>query len=148
MEKNKEYKSLVEKHIPSSRTIQNALRAFVGGGALCLVGEVISSLFIYMGAQRRDAYLYVTLIFIFLGSTLTALGVFDKMTKFILAGGLVPVCGFANSLTSAAMDAACDGHTVGVGAKIFAISGPVILYGTFTGAIYGIIYYICTLIWR
>lgn len=145
MKSNSEYKRLVLSHTPRSDTATNMLRAFVGGGALCLIGEGLSSLFIYIGASERDAYLFVTLSFIFIGSTLTALGVFDSLTDLILAGALVPVTGFANSLTSSAMDAACDGHTVGIGAKIFGVCGPVILFATVGGFLYGIVYFIYSL---
>ena len=141
MEKNEEYKSLVLRYTPKSSTAKNALRASLGGGAICLIGEGLSSLFIYMGADSKDAYLYVTLFFIFIGSSLTALGIFDSLSNLILAGALVPVTGFSNALTSSAMDASCDGHTVGVGAKIFGVCGPVILFATVGGFLYGFIYF-------
>lgn len=146
VEKNIDYKSCVERHTKRSSTVKNGIRAFLGGGTLCLVGEILSYIYIYMGLSESDAYLSVTLTFIFIGATLTALGVFDTLTNHIFAGALVPVTGFSNSVTSAAMDAADDGHTVGIGAKIFTVSGPVILFASLAGVLYGFVYYLTTLV--
>ncbi len=146
MEKNIDYQSCVGRHTKQSSTFKNGVRAFLGGGALCAVGEILSYIYIYLGLSKTDAYLSVTLTFIFIGATLTALGVFDTLTGVIFAGALVPVTGFSNSITSAAMDAADDGHTVGIGAKIFTVSGPVILFATIAGVLYGFVYYLTTLI--
>lgn len=146
MEKNKDYKLLTDRFNKKSPTAKNTLLAFVGGGAVCTLGEALSYIYIYMGAKKDDVYLLVTLTFIFIGATLTALGVFDKLTGYIFAGALVPVLGFSNSVTSAAMDAGADGHTVGVGAKIFTVSGPVILFAAIGGVLYGFVYYLTTLV--
>lgn len=146
MENNKAYKELCEKHAPTSKTVKNLVRAFLGGGTLCAVGEIFSYIYIYMGMSDTDAYLAVTLTFILIGSTLTSLGVFDSLTNHIFAGALVPVTGFSNSVTSAAMDAADDGHTVGIGAKIFTVAGPVVLFATLAGVLYGLVYFFTTLI--
>ena len=144
METNKDYKRLVSKHTPGSKIRENATRAALGGGFICATGEGLSMLFERLYADTRTAYLLVTLTFIFIGATLTALGVFDKLTGIILAGALLPVTGFSNALTSAAMDAARDGHTVGVGAKIFSVAGPVILFAAISGSLYGLIYFLYT----
>lgn len=146
MEKNIDYKNCVMRHTKKSSTFKNAVYAFIGGGVLCTVGEILSYIYIYFGMSDTDAYLSVTLTFIFIGATLTALGVFDNLTNFIFAGALVPVTGFSNSVTSAAMDAADDGHTAGIGAKIFTVSGPVILFATLAGVLYGFVYYLTTLV--
>ena len=141
MERNKDYQDLVKRITPKSKTAENALRAGIGGGIICAVGEGVAQLYLYLGAPERDAYLYTTLTFIFIGSLLTALGIFDKLTNLILAGALVPVTGFSNSVCSAAMDAADDGHTVGVGAKIFTVAGPVVLFAAAAGTLYGLVYF-------
>ena len=146
MEKNIDYKICVQRHTKKSSTVKNGVRAFLGGGAVCSIGEILSYIYIYLGMSEADAYLSVTLTFIFAGATLTALGVFDTITGVIFAGALVPVTGFSNSVTSAAMDAADDGHTVGIGAKIFTVSGPVILFASLAGVLYGFVYYLTTLI--
>lgn len=146
MEKNAEYKSITKRHTPKSKTLGNLAHSFFGGGAVCLLGELLSYLYIYMGLASEDAYLCVTLTFILIGSALTSLGVFDNLTNRIFAGALVPVTGFSNSVTSAAMDAADDGHTVGVGAKIFTVAGPVVLFATLAGVLYGFVYFIVQMI--
>lgn len=145
MQTNKYYKEIVEKNSPKTDTTRKTLLSFLGGGFVCTVGELFSSLYIYLGVNKDDAYLLTTLTFIFIGSTLTALGIFDCITNYIYSGTLVPVTGFSNSITSAAMDGACDGHTVGVGAKIFSVCGPVILFGTISGVLYGLVYFLYTL---
>lgn len=141
MELNSDYKKLVKKHTPGSKIGENATRAALGGGVMCAVGEGLSILYVYLGADLKTSYLLVTLSFIFIGSLITALGIFDKLTGIILAGALLPVTGFSNAITSAAMDAALDGHTVGVGAKVFSVAGPVILFAATTGSLYGFIYF-------
>ena len=146
MEKNKNYKALTDKHNKKSPVLKHTVMSFLGGGAVCLIGELFSYIYIYMGASKDDVYLLVTLTFILIGATLTALGIFDKLTGYIFSGALVPVLGFSNSVTSAAMDAGADGHTVGVGAKIFTVSGPVILFATLGGVLYGLVYYLTTLV--
>ena len=145
MEKNEVYKKLADKHNKKSSTLKHSLFSFLGGGAVCLLGEMLSYIYIYVGVNKDDVYLLVTLTFILIGASLTAIGVFDKLTGYIFAGALVPVLGFSNSVTSAAMDAGADGHTVGVGAKIFTVSGPVILFAALGGVLYGFVYYLTTL---
>ena len=146
MEKNENYKKLSDKHNKKSPVLKRTLFSFLGGGAVCLLGEIFSYIYIYMGVKPDDVYLLVTLTFILIGASLTALGAFDKLTGCIFSGALVPVLGFSNSVTSAAMDAGADGHTVGVGAKIFTVSGPVILFASIGGVLYGLVYYLTTLV--
>ena len=137
--------SLIEKHTPKSPVLKNCLWAALGGGAICALGEGARLLFLYLGASEKDAPAFVTLLFIFLGSLLTALGVFDSLARIFGAGTLVPVTGFANAITSEAVEARCEGYILGVGAKIFTVSGPVIVYSLFSGAVYGIILFIFNL---
>ena len=146
MEKNIDYKMLADKYNKKSPILKRTLLSFLGGGALCLIGELISYIYIYMGVNESDSYLLVTLTFIFIGASLTALGVFDKISGFIYSGALVPVTGFSNSVTSAAMDACPDGCTSGVGVKIFTVAGPVVLFATVGGFLYGLVYYLTTLV--
>ena len=142
MEKNSDYKSLTDKHNKNSPILKRCTLSFFGGGALCLIGEVLSYIYIYVGASEEEVYLLVTLTYIFLGALLTAVGIFDKITGYIFAGALVPVTGFSNAVVSEAMDASYEGYVLGVGAKIFTVAGPVILFGLFSGVIYGVIYFI------
>ncbi len=141
MELNKEYKKLTNKHAPSSPIIKNSLLAFLAGGFICFSGELLQILF-SLAVPKKDAYTYVTLFFILLSSILTALGIFDKIARIVGAGTLVPVTGFSNSVTSAAIDTRAEGFVLGVGSKIFTVAGPVILYAVFSGTVYGIFHYL------
>ena len=135
-------KALIKKHTPGSTIFKNSLLAFIFGGAICVFGELLSALFSYLGFDEKSAGTLVTVSLIFIASILTAFGVFDKIARYAGAGTLVPVTGFSNAVTSQAMDAKSEGFVLGVGAKIFTVAGPVILYGIFSGVIYGVIYYL------
>ena len=139
--------SLIKKHSPRSPVLKNSIWAFLGGGAICAMGEGMRLFLLSLGVAGEDSAMYVTLFFIFLGSLLTALGVFDSLAKHLGAGTLVPVCGFSNAICSEALEARCEGYILGVGSKIFTVSGPVIAYGLLSGAIYGIIFYFSNLLW-
>lgn len=102
--------------------------------------------YIALGMQRDNAALVCSVTLILVSVLLTALGVFDKIAKFAGAGTLVPITGFANAVASSAMDSRTEGMILGVGAKMFAVSGPVIVYGTLAGAAYGLIYWVTTLL--
>ena len=108
---------------------------------LCFIGQWLAYLFIYLNIKEENAYILVTVSFIFIASLATALGFFDKVARHAGAGTLVPVTGFSNSVTSAAIDNKSEGYISGVGAKIFTVAGPVILYSTVAGTLYGLIYY-------
>lgn len=142
IEDNQEYKKLVKKHAPKSPVIKNSFLAFLVGGFLCFVGEWLAFLFRGFGIDNEHSYILVTVIYIVLASLATALGFFDKIARFSGAGTLVPVTGFSNSVTSSAIDTRSEGYIAGVGSKIFTVAGPVILYSTLAGTLYGIIYYI------
>ena len=134
-------KQLIKKHSPSSKKIKNSFLAFLFGGGICVVGELLSELYLSLGADKKDAGCLVTVTLIFIAALLTGLGVFDKIARHAGAGTLVPVTGFSNAVVSQAMDAKSEGYVMGVGAKIFTIAGPVILYGLLSGVVYGLIYY-------
>lgn len=142
MESSEKYLKLTSKHTPRSDTVKHALAAFLGGGIICAVGELIAFLYLYIGLDEKDAYLCVTLTFILLGSLATALGFFDKISNVIYAGTLVPVTGFSNSITSAAIDTRTEGYVSGVGSKIFTVAGPVILFALVSGTLYGFVYFL------
>ena len=141
MTSSKKYKALIKKHTPTSPILKNCTLAFLFGGGICLLAELLATLFIKLGIERGDAYSLVTASLIVIASILTAIGVFDRIARLAGAGTLVPVTGFANSVTSPALDARSEGLILGVGAKIFTVAGPVILFGTAAGTIYGLIYY-------
>jgi stage V sporulation protein AC len=137
-----EKKELIKKHSPGSTILKNSLLAFIFGGAICLIGELILDLYINMGADEKSASTLVTVTLILITALLTGLGIFDKIAKHAGAGTLVPVTGFANSVVSEAMDAKNEGYVLGVGAKIFTVAGPVILFGILSGVVYGVIYFL------
>ena len=138
----KRKKELIKKHSPGSTLFKNSLLAFLFGGAICTLGELLKQLFIYLSLDKKTAGILVTVSLIFLAALFTALGLFDKIARYAGAGTLVPVTGFSNAVVSEAMDAKSEGYVLGVGAKIYTVAGPVILFGILSGVIYGVIYYI------
>ena len=147
IEKNSDFQALKKRHAPTSPIFKNLFRAFLVGGFICGFGEVLFLLFSYLGVEKNNSYTLVTVFFIFLSSLLTAIGIFDRIARFSGAGTLLPVTGFANSVTSCAIDAKSEGFISGVGTKIFAVAGPVILYSTLAGTLYGFIYYFYNMLW-
>ena len=142
VESNTEYKKLVKKHAPRSPIFKNATLAFIIGGLICFVGEWLAYLFRYIGVDEERSYVLVTVTYIILASLATGFGFFDKIARYGGAGTLLPVTGFSNAVTSAAIDTRSEGYIAGVGSKIFTVAGPVILYSTLAGTLYGLIYYI------
>ena len=139
-------KEIIERTSPRSRTAENVVKAFFFGGAICGAAEVQRGVLLSVGVEEESAPLLVSLTVIAIASVLTLLGVFDRIARHAGAGTLVPISGFSNSVTSQAMDARSEGFILGVGAKIFSVSGPVILFVLTSGVIYGFIYYIYTLL--
>ena len=143
----KSYKKYAAARAPKSPCIKNCTKAFLIGGLICALGQVF--LLIYKelcGLDEETAGTLTSVTLIFLAILLTALGIFDKIAKHAGAGTLVPITGFANAVASPAIDSHSEGLVLGVGAKIFTVAGPVLLYGTLAGAVYGVIYYLYTLI--
>ena len=147
MNMNKEqYKKYATAHAKRSPIIKNCCFAFLIGGTICFLGELLSMLYhsiSFIPSSQASTLTSITLIFI--SVFLTGLGVYDKIAKFAGAGTLLPITGFANAVASPAIDARSEGYILGVGAKIFTVSGPVILYGTLAGTIYGIIYWLISI---
>ena len=148
MNMNKEqYKKYASAHAKHSPILKNCCFAFLIGGTICLLGELLTMLYLslsFIPSSQAPTLTSVTLIF--LSVLLTGLGVYDKIAKIAGAGTLVPITGFANAVSSPAIDARAEGFVLGVGAKIFTVAGPVILYGTVAGTIYGIIYWIISML--
>ena len=145
----KTYARYVEARAPRSPLLKNCLHAFLVGGGICLFAEGVIQLFTnFLSMSRDTAGAWAAIILVFLAVLLTAIGVFDKIAKFSGGGTLVPITGFANAVASPAIDSRAEGFVLGVGAKIFTVAGPVLLYGTAAGTLYGIIYWICTLFVR
>ena len=138
--KKEDYKKLVSEKSRPSPIFKNTLRAFTVGGGICVFGELLGGLYAYLGANEELKGTLVSVSLIFIAVILTGLDIYDNIAKFAGAGTLVPITGFANSVVSPAIDTKAEGWVLGVGAKIFTIAGPVILYGTLSSVIYGVIY--------
>ncbi|MBE5817069.1 MAG: stage V sporulation protein AC [Clostridiales bacterium] len=133
--------------LPKSKIALNCLRAFLTGGLICAIGQgIYTVLFNVLGVPEESSRTLLTVIMIFLGGLFTALGIYDDIGKFAGAGSIVPITGFANSVVSPAMEFRQEGYVFGVGAKMFTIAGPVIVYGTAAAVIYGVIYWVATII--
>lgn len=139
-------KELIKKHSPKTTILKNSILSFIFGGLICVVGQLLMNLYSYIGFDKKTTGILVTVSLIFVAALLTALGVFDKIARYAGAGTLVPVTGFSNAVVSQAMDAKSEGCVLGVGAKIYTIAGPVILFGLLSGVVYGVIYYIYGLV--
>ena len=141
------YRRLAEAHAPHSKLFRNCILAFLCGGTVCTLGQVSHDLYEkFLGLSQKDAGTLTSVTLILLSVLLTGLGVFDRIAKHAGAGTLVPITGFANAVVSPAIDSRAEGLVLGVGAKIFTVAGPVLLYGTLAGAIYGVLYWIVTLL--
>ena len=138
----KTYKKYAEAHAPRSPIGKNCFNAFCIGGLICAMGQGLNDIYsIVLGFEKEDAGLLASCRLVLVAVILTAFGVFDEIAKVAGAGTLVPITGFANAVVSPAIDSKSEGFILGVGAKIFTVSGPVLLYGILSGAIYGVIYY-------
>lgn len=142
----KEYKKLVDKKTPSSKVLQNSVKSFLFGGIICVIGQFFRNVYesLDMGKELTGSAVSVTMIF--LGVFLTGLNIYPKLAKHAGAGTIVPITGFANSVASPAIEAKPEGMIMGVGAKIFTIAGPVIVYGIVTSFIAGLWYWIRSLL--
>ncbi len=140
----KEYNAYLQKKTPNSPILKDCINAFWVGGIICCIGQAIADL-LGNWLHREEVRLWLPICMVFLGALLTAIGVYDKLGKFAGGGSIIPITGFSNSITSAAMEFKQEGFILGLGAKIFTIAGPVIAYGTVASVVYGIIYWITTL---
>ncbi len=140
------YKKYAEKRSVKSPILKNCILAFLTGGFICCIGEGLFCLYKRLGSDVQTASSLVSVSLIFLAALLTGLGVFDNIAKFAGAGTLVPITGFSNAVVSPAIDTKSEGFVLGVGAKMFTIAGPVIVYGTVASVIYGVIYWVIKLV--
>ena len=138
----KEYSEMSKKASPNSRSWVNVPVAFLIGGAICTLGEIFLNIFTKFGCAKESAGAWASIILILLSAILTGFGLYEKIAKHAGAGTLVPITGFANAVVSTALESKSEGFILGVGAKIFTIAGPVILYGTTASVIYGLVYYL------
>ena len=138
----KEYQEYVNKKSPNSPIWKNCLNSFWVGGLICSIGQIIMEICKYRGLDNEISATITSIILIFLSAFLTALNLFNKIGKFAGAGSLVPITGFANSIVSPAREYKSEGYVMGVGAKMFTVAGPVLVYGISSSILVGIIYLI------
>ncbi|MBR4014936.1 MAG: stage V sporulation protein AC [Anaerotignum sp.] len=132
---------MVKKASPSSPIVTNCLKAFVSGGLICLIGQIFLNLYMNKDFSEEEAALLVSITLIFASAVLTALGLYEKLGKVCGAGTVVPITGFANSVVSPAIEFKKEGLVFGMAAKMFLVAGPVIVYGTLTSMLVGVVYY-------
>ena len=135
------YKSIVKYYSPNSKLGSDVVKAFIGGGLICTIGQLINNILLINNMSHDEASMYTSIILIFLGVLLTCLGIYDKIGKFCGAGSVVPITGFANSVAAPALEFKKEGYVLGVTAKIFVIAGPVIIFGLISSVIVGFLYY-------
>ena len=143
---NSQYQKMVKKASPPSPKIKNFIFAYLIGGLICMIGQLFKELYVYLGLSEEVVKMLVPVTLIFLAALLTALKVFDNIAKIAGAGTLVPITGFANAVVSPAIEYKKEGFVLGVGANMFKIAGPVIVYGMAAGVIYGVVYLIYQMI--
>lgn len=138
----KDYQEYVNKKSPNSPILKNCFNAFWIGGLICSIGQVIFSFCLYRGLDETSAGTVVSILLIGLSAFLTGLNIFNKIGKIAGAGSLVPITGFANSIVAPAMEYKSEGYVMGVGAKMFTVAGPVLVYGISSAIVVGILYLI------
>lgn len=148
MNMNKEtYKKYADARAPKSPTLKNCMRAFLVGGLICTLGQGLTTVYTELcKMSKEDAGTLTAATLVLIAAILTGLGIFDRIAKFAGAGTLVPITGFANAVVSPAIDSKSEGLVLGVGAKIFSVAGPVLLYGTLAGCLYGVVYWVVTMV--
>lgn len=142
---NQEYSDFVDSKAKKSTIVKNLVFAFVIGGLICIIGQIIINTSMYFGIEKKDAMSICSISLIFLGAFLTAMNLYSKLGKFAGAGSIVPITGFSNSIVSPAIEFKTEGYILGLGANMFKIAGPVLVYGITTSVIVGFIYWLIKL---
>lgn len=137
-----DYDVIVKQASPPTKSYKTIPLAFLIGGAICTLGEAFINLYLSLGMEKDAASATASITLIFIAVLLTGLNVYDDIAKFGGAGTLVPITGFANAVASPALEFKSEGYILGLGAKLFAIAGPVIAYGITAGVVYGIAIYL------
>ena len=141
----KEYGLLAKHRSPDTKVCKTLPMAFLVGGLICCIGQALSDIYSGAGLDKTSAGTLTSVTLVFLSALLTGFGIYDKIAKHAGAGTLVPITGFANAVVSPALEFKTEGYVLGVGAKIFIIAGPVIVYGLAASAVYGVILYMTQL---
>ena len=141
--KKEEYQKYVDSVSPKPTYKKNCTLAFIVGGSICVIGELINKFYkVIIGLDKLDASAATSITLIFIGALLTGLGIYDLIGKRAGAGSIIPITGFANSIVSPAMEFKREGFVVGVGSNLFKVAGPVLVYGVGSSIICGFIYFI------
>ncbi len=138
------YKKYVKAHAKRSPIFKNCVFAFLCGGTICTLASTFKAVYMQcLSFPEEDASTLTSVTLIFIAAAFTGFGLFDRIAKFAGGGTLLPITGFANAVVSPAIDAKAEGFILGVGAKVFTVAGPVILYGTAASVVWGIVYWVC-----
>lgn len=141
----RQYGKLVQQISPKSPIGKDCLLAFIVGGGICALGQLFANWYQMLELSKEDAYMAASMSLVVLSALLTGLSLYDNLAKYAGAGTLVPITGFANSIAAPAVEYKTEGFILGVGAKMFTIAGPVIVYGVSASVVYGLIYWVTTL---
>lgn len=144
---DKQYARLVKDKSPKSPIMKDCLFAFASGGLICALGQFLLNRYTGLGLEKQDAAAWVSITLVGLSALLTGLSIYDDIAKYAGAGTLVPITGFSNAVAASAVEFQTEGFILGVGAKMFTIAGPVIVYGLSASAVYGVIYWLFTAPW-
>ncbi|GAA0084533.1 MULTISPECIES: stage V sporulation protein AC [Clostridium] len=140
------FQTIANQTNPKPKLVRNCVRAFLVGGAICTIGQILQTLLIKYGFLEDDVKMILPIIMVFLGALLTGVGIYDKIASFGGAGTVVPITGFSNAIVAPAIEFKKEGFVFGVAAKMFTIAGPVLVYGIGSSVIVGIIYYFIKLL--
>ena len=143
--KEKQYQDYVKQHTPVHNVWTNMLKAFLTGGSICTLGQLISNYCKTLGLSEKDCGAWTAIVLVLFSVILTGLNVYSKIANWGGAGALVPITGFANSVAAPAIEYKKEGQVFGIGAKIFTIAGPVLLYGVVTSWVLGVVYWVLSI---
>lgn len=143
--KEKQYQDYVKQHTPIHNVWTNMLKAFLTGGSICTLGQLISNYCKTLGLSEKDCGAWTAIVLVLFSVILTGLNVYSKIANWGGAGALVPITGFANSVAAPAIEYKKEGQVFGIGAKIFTIAGPVLLYGVVTSWALGVVYWVLSI---
>ena len=141
-----EYGKLVKEMSPKSPIVKDCVFAFLIGGLICTTGQALMNFYSHLGLDKTNTGTAVSITLVGLSALLTGLSLYDNIAKYAGAGTLVPITGFANAVVAPAIEFKTEGFVLGVGAKMFTIAGPVIVYGVSASVVYGVIYWICQML--
>lgn len=143
---DKQYQDYVDKKTPNSPIVKDVAMAFLIGGLICVIGQLIRNGLQGLGLNEECAAMGTSATLVFFGALFTGLGLYDRLAKIAGAGTIVPITGFANSIVSPAMEFKSEGLVLGLSAKMFTVAGPVLVYGITASVVAGVVYYILSLI--